>query len=297
MSLWKISIVISPEAEEAVTQLLEEVFGQPAAVYVDAQTQTTVATVYLPRAADWSAEKQVALRARLQRIAASGLIIGRSRISVTKIRREDWAESWKRHFQPIEIGRALLLKPSWSKRRPKPHQAVVILDPGLSFGTGQHPTTRFCLEQLVTVLKKGKRQSFLDIGTGSGILAIAAAKLGYQPVTAFDSDLEAVRIACANAEQNGVLKKVQLACQDLARLPMGRGRKYDLVCANLIFDLLLAERERILSRVKPGATLVLAGILRSQFPPVRKAYEEWGLRLASFKAEKEWASGAFISPN
>ena len=144
------------------------------------------------------------------------------------MRREDWAESWKRHFKPIEIGDALLVKPSWSKRRPRKNQAVVILDPGLSFGTGQHPTTAFCLREIVRLKLAKERgrlarefktrhhadepsalQSFLDIGTGSGILAIAAAKLGYQPVHAFDFDAEAVRIARANARANRVQAKSQ----------------------------------------------------------------------------------------
>ena len=106
--------------------------------------------------------------------------IGAGKIEIAKVKREDWAESWKRHFHPIEIGKTLLVKPSWSKKRPAKNQAVVILDPGLSFGTGQHPTTSFCLHQIARGRKNGTpRPSFLDIGTGSGILAIAAAKLGY----------------------------------------------------------------------------------------------------------------------
>ena len=123
------------------------------------------------------------------------------------IRHEDWAESWKRHFKPIEIGRRLLIKPSWSRRRPKPHQQVVVLDPGLSFGTGQHPTTAFCLAEVARLVKNAPARSFLDIGTGSGILAIAAARLNYQPIWAFDFDPEAVRMARANAQTNQVEKK------------------------------------------------------------------------------------------
>ena len=274
-------------------QLLEEVIGQPACVYVDARTQATIASVYAANSSDCSMAKRRALRAGLQRIKEGGLLSGPVRIAVSKIQRENWAESWKRHFKPIEIGSALLLKPSWSKRRPKTNQAMVILDPGLSFGTGQHPTTRFCLEQIVIAQKEGQTRSFLDIGTGSGILAIAARKLGYQPVTAIDSDTEAIRIARTNARQNGVLEQVRLVRQDLAQLPLRSGRKYDMVCANLIFDLLLAEKWRILGQRKPGGVLVLAGILRSQFPQVQAAYEECGVRLAAFKTEKEWASGMF----
>jgi len=272
---------------------LERIIGQPAFVYVDAEKQTTVASVYASKTSDWSAASRAALRRELQRLRAAGLPIGSGRISVEKVRREDWAESWKRHFKPIEIGSALLLKPSWSQLRPKKNQAVVVLDPGLSFGTGQHPTTRFCLEQIVAVRKPGWSQSFLDLGTGSGILAIAAARLGYRPVAATDFDPEAIRIARANAKQNGVLGKVRFICQDLLGEPIGSRQKHDVICANLIFDLLLEASARIASRLKPGGVLVLAGILRAQFPQVRAEYEKRGLRLIRSKAENEWVGGAF----
>jgi len=286
-------VLISQEAEEAVVQLLERIVGQPAFVFVDAESQVTVASVYAKRAADWSAARRARLREELRGLRADGLEVGAGRISVRKIRREDWAESWKRHFKPLEIGSALLLKPSWSRRQPKKNQKLVVLDPGLSFGTGQHPTTRFCLEQLVAARKAGKPQSFLDVGTGSGILAIAAAKLGYGPVVGFDSDPQAVRIARLNAEQNGVLVNIRLLCQELDRMRIGGPRKYDVVCANLISDLLKRECRRIVSWLKPEGVLVLAGILESQFPQVRKVYGKQGLRLISFQVEKEWASGAF----
>src|ERR1051326_5781735 len=149
------------------------------------------------------------LRQELRRLAECGLAISPGRISVEKLRRGDWGESWERHFRPIEIGSALLLKPSWSRTKPKKTQAEVVLDPGLSFGTGQHPTTRFCLEQIVAFHSPNKPQSFLDLGTGSGILAIAAAKLGYRPVLALDVDPQAIRTARANARRNGA---VRIAC-------------------------------------------------------------------------------------
>ena len=276
-----------------IASALERIIGQPAFVYVDAEKQTTVASVYASKAADWSAARQATLRRELQGLRAGGLLLGRGRISVAKVRRENWAESWKRHFKPIEIGSALLLKPSWSRRRPRRNQAVVVLDPGLSFGTGQHPTTRFCLEQIVALRKPDKLQGFLDIGTGSGILAISAARLGYRPVVGTDFDPEAIRIARANAKQNEVLGAVQLVCQDLLRQPLRSQRNYDLVCANLIFDLLLEGSARIVNRLKPGGVLVLAGILRAQFPQVRKQYEKHGLRLICSKAENEWVAGTF----
>jgi ribosomal protein L11 methyltransferase len=210
---------------------------------------------------------------------------------VRKMAWENWAESWKRHFKPIEIGARLLIKPGWSRRKPKANQAAVVLDPGLSFGTGQHATTRFCLEQIVAFRRHQRKQSMLDVGTGSGILAIAAAKLGYAPVHAFDCDPVAVRIARANAAANGVVNKVRLARKDVAAEPTPR--RHDLICANLLADLLIAERRRLAGWLKPGGRLVLAGILKLQFRDVQRAFESAGLQLVSCATEREWRSGAF----
>ncbi len=291
--MWKISLRISAEAEEAVAELLQRIFHQPASSFTDFRTgQTTVAT-YVARRPAWPRVSRRKLAAGLARMEACGLRIGPVKIVLEKVRREDWAEAWKRHFQAMEIGSALLLKPSWSRRRPRKGQAVVVLDPGLSFGTGRHPTTAFCLRQLVARRRTGQAQSFLDLGTGSGILAIAAARLGYAPVLALDSDREAVRIARANARQNGVSNQICFRHQDLARLPCRRAETWAVVCANLTAHLLLAERERILARLAPDGVLVLAGLLTSEFPGIQRAYEAAGLRLVASRAQGEWRSAAF----
>jgi ribosomal protein L11 methyltransferase len=211
------------------------------------------------------------------------------------VQARDWSESWKRHFKPIEIGRSLLVKPTWSNRVPKSGQQLVLLDPGLSFGTGQHATTHFCLTQVAKLRRAGERQSFMDMGTGSGILAIAAAKLGYAPVKAFDFDPDAVRISAENTELNGVTGAVELTQADLTKMPRGSKEKFDVVCANLIYDLLIAERDRILARLAPDGSLVLAGILATQFKAVEKAFAGAGLKLVTAKTDKEWRSGLFRS--
>ena len=291
--LLKIALRIHAAAEEPVMELLARVSGSAASVFHDLESGTVTASVYLQKASDWTPARQRELRSGLDELRQLGLDLGPATLSRKSIRREDWAESWKRHFKPMEIGRALLLKPSWSKRKPRREQALVVLDPGLSFGTGQHPTTRFCLEQIVAVRADASPRSFLDIGTGSGILAIAAAKLGYRPVEAFDFDPDSVRVARENARRNDVSRRLHLAQADLTKLPSRSAKKFDLVCANLIYDLLLAERSRILNRVAPGGTLVLAGILTTQFDLVQSAYGAKGWSLVASREEKEWKSGAF----
>ena len=295
-SLWQISVVVLPEAEEAAVELLARIFGKPAAVYTNEETKITEASVYCSRRSEWTPRRRAALVEGLETIAASGLNIGTGKILARRVAREDWSESWKRHFKPIEIGSRLLVKPSWIKRRPRARQAVVVLDPGLSFGTGNHPTTAFCLRQLAAGRKTGQRQSFWDIGTGSGILAIAAVKLGYAPVRAMDFDPEAVRVARENARQNKALEQLRIARQDITKLPARGGLKYDFICANLISNLLLAERKRITGRLQRGGRLVLAGILKEEFAEVQHAYERAGLQLAACQVEGEWKSGAFILP-
>jgi len=292
-TLWKVSVTTLPAAEDAVAELLGTAFGQPVSSYTDAETRQTVVSVYVPQKPDWSRAGRAELRSGLERVARSGLDLGPGKFSLERIRREDWAESWKRHFKPLEIGRVLLLKPSWSRRRPRKGQAAVVLDPGLSFGTGRHPTTAFCLRQLLAGRRLGEARSCLDIGTGSGILAIAAAKLGYAPVEAFDFDPQAVIVARANARRNGVLARIRFGRQDLTQLSRRVTRKYSVVCANLVSNLLLAERERILARLRPDGVLVVAGILSWEFGQVQQVFAAAGLRLIASRTEKEWRSGAF----
>jgi len=314
--VWKIAITTTVEAEEAVTELLYGIFEIPVSSYTDVETREVTVATYLDREQRraGTARGTNTLREGLKKIAACGLDIGSGKITCQKVRKQDWAESWKRHFKAIEIGSALLIKPSWIRRQPRKGQAVIVLDPGLSFGTGQHPTTSFCLQQLVECLEfrvsgfrsrkrssdansklktQNSKLSMLDIGTGSGILAIAAAKLGYAPVDAFDFDPESVRIARENSRKNGVLQKIHITRRDVTKLPLRSEKKYNLICANLISTLLNAERKRILCRLKPDGVLVLAGILNSEFASVQRHYESAGLRLIASRVEKEWRSGAF----
>jgi ribosomal protein L11 methyltransferase len=289
--LWQVSIRTTAEGEEAVGCLLERTFGQAPSVYRSEKTGEIVVTVY---PTGWPAPQR-AVRAGLEQALEDmrgwRLDLGQARLTIRPLRRENWAESWKRHFHPIEIGRRLLVKPGWSRRRARAGQRVVILDPGLSFGTGQHPTTLFCLQQLARFRRKGEEQSFLDLGCGSGILAIAAAKMGYRPVLALDNDPEAVRASRDNIKRNRV--RVVLSCADLTRLPLVPRRRFDVICANLICDLLAGEAGRLRNWLKPGGKLVAAGILRREFPELEKKLQRFGLTLVESQVDKEWKSGQF----
>jgi ribosomal protein L11 methyltransferase len=292
--MWQVSIAASAETEEAVAQLFEETFAIPATVYCDARTGKRIVSAY-PSSLHLSPRLvRAALLAALRALPRAAIGLRPPRLTVKKLPREDWANSWKRHFKPMEIGRHLLIKPGWSKRRPRPGQRVILLDPGLSFGTGHHATTAFCLEQLAACRRPGTRQSFLDIGTGSGILAIAAAKLGYTLVEAFDFDPESIRVSRQNVKRNRVQSRVHPSRRDLTRLPMQTRRRWNVICANLMAGLLASQAEKICARLQLGGQLIVAGILRSEFRLLRHIFVTLGLTLAEFRVNREWQSGRFV---
>ena len=286
-----ISVTTSLEAEDAVAELLTTLIGGAAACYFNLETRVSLVSVFSEK--PLKPQLRAEILDGLRRLKEYGLDIAPGTVQIAKVKREDWAESWKRHFKAFEVGSALLVKPSWIKREARQNQAVVVLDPGLSFGTGQHPTTSFCLSEIVRGRKNGTARSFLDIGTGSGILAIAAAKLNFQPVKAFDFDPESVRVAKANARVNRVNGKIQITRGDVTKLALKPAKKFDLVCANLISNLLMAEKKKIAAQMKTDGTLVLAGILAVEFAEVEKSFATCGLKLVAAKTENEWRSGAF----
>ena len=214
------------------------------------------------------------------------------------LKKEDWAEVWKLHFKPLVISDRLAFSPSWEKFQPKPGQLVITLDPGMSFGTGQHATTKFCLSSLdrfILELKQaGKTDiSMLDAGSGSGILAIAAKKLGCARVDAFDIDPDTIPIAQENAEINGIDTR-GILFRTASLLEFRSDIQYDLVAANILSSALIAGRDKLLSFCHPGTKLMLAGILDSEYNTVKHAFESSGRCRELFSAqEKEWRGGAF----
>jgi ribosomal protein L11 methyltransferase len=290
-ALWELRVGTVPSGEESVAALLGAACGQPAVCATNLLTGRSRVSVYVAAGQLPDASARAEIQRRLRQCQHAGVPCGPLRLA--RVRREDWAESWKRHFPPLEIGRALLVRPSWSRRHGRRGQAVVTLDPGLSFGTGQHATTAFCLGQLVAARQADVEQSCLDVGTGSGILALAAARLGYAPVKAFDFDPFAVRVARANVAANGLTAQLRPRVADVRRMPVTSREQYDVVCANLLADLLIEVRATLVGRLAPGGRLVVAGILREEFAAVQAAFVAAGLRLVASRAEKEWRSGAF----
>lgn len=202
----------------------------------------------------------------------------------------DWAESWKRFFSVMRISPRLVVRPPWEQYAAQDGEQVIVMDPGMSFGTGRHATTQACLRFLDELAADGVGRSVLDLGCGSGILAIAAAKLGFAPVHGVDNDPEAVRSARANGTVNGVT--ATFAEDDLATC----AAQADIVVANVLAGVLCAHAARVAATVRParGHALLLSGILDSQYGAVRAAYAAVGFMEARSLLIGEWRSGWFV---
>ncbi len=204
---------------------------------------------------------------------------------------QDWLAEWKRGYDPIEIGERLLIAPSWKLDEVKDSSRIVIqIDPGMAFGTGTHETTRGCLEMLEKFWRGG---ALLDAGTGTGILAIAAAKLAPgSRVVGFDVDPEAIAVAQENASLNGVVDEIELEVNELSSY---LSRNFDLVLANLTAEVILPLAEDLARVVKQNGVLVVSGILREQGDEITSALGTQKLKLIETKPDGEWLTFALKS--
>lgn len=282
------------ESPEAAAELLSGL-GYEVSSWKNAETKEIHLTLYFQEESACR-EAMERLRRSLAEFASFGIQL--EDLAFHTLKKEDWAEVWKLHFKPLIISDRLAFAPSWEKFQPKSGQILITLDPGMSFGTGQHATTKFCLSSLdrfIAALRQGgeTRISMLDAGSGSGILAIAAKKLGCSRVDAFDIDSDTIPIAQENAAMNGIGPQ-EILFQPASLLGYQSDIQYDLVAANILSSALIAGRDRLLSFCHPGTKLMLAGILDSEYSTVRTAFESTGRCRELFSSqEKEWRGGAF----
>ena len=265
--------------------------------YRDVEESLTQVQIYFP---DPEPPKTVAddIAEAKRRLSDALAIVGaEAAIEVGTIPDEDWKLSYRRHFTTERIGSRLVVRPPWE---PMPAEGVVVtLDPGLSFGTGKHETTRACLEYIDELSREGG--SFLDMGCGSGILSIAAAKLGFSPVAGFDVDADAVQASTENAAANGVEAKFFRHALGGARTDengdpvregpesLPTGTRCDLVAANILGPLLIRYADEIVGAV--GRRLVVSGILNTLYPEVLAAFRSRGLHEVSRRTLGEWTTG------
>lgn len=195
----------------------------------------------------------------------------------------DWNENWKKYFKAFEIGEKLAVCPSWEEYDNKDSRTVISLDPGAAFGTGSHATTSLCLEILERRVTNDT--AVLDIGTGSGILAIAADLLGAKSAIGVDIDAQSVKTAIQNAEINGVSEKTEFLVGDLADKISG---KYDIVCANIVADVVIRLFDNVADFMKEDGILIVSGIIDMRAAEVEKSAVEHGFTIAESLTREEW---------
>jgi ribosomal protein L11 methyltransferase len=202
------------------------------------------------------------------------------------VNEEDWAEAWKAHYHPVRIGQRLLIRPLWIEMETAPADVVLALDPGMAFGTGTHPTTQLCLEALEALVQPGVQ--VLDLGCGSGILSIAAVKLGAAYALALDIDPIAVKVTEENAEVNGVLDKIT-AQEGSLETVITSARRFDLLVANIIAKVIIQMAENHLGEaVRPGGLAIFSGIIDNQADDVEAALRETGLEPYKRRHMGDW---------
>lgn len=211
-------------------------------------------------------------------------------VSASSIREEDWAENWKQYFKPFRVGRHLVVKPSWESWDRQPGDLIIEIDPGMAFGTGTHETTALCIELIEQFYAGG---ALLDIGTGSGILAIAAALLGASQVTAIDIDPDAVRVARENVELNGLSHAVTVEQGDLLKGVRG---VYDFAVANILAPVICMLAGPLTQYLKPGGCFVCSGIIREKHDDVWQALTAAGYEILMEKERGDWCAFAARKP-
>jgi ribosomal protein L11 methyltransferase len=208
-------------------------------------------------------------------------------VDLKLVREEDWSREWQKHFSTCRIGSRLVIKPSWEEYAPRGKDVVIEMDPGMAFGTGTHPTTRMCLERVEALVARSDPaiRSMLDVGTGSGIVSIAAAKLGVERILAIDIDPTALSCARKNAGINRVTHRVAVGDERLEEI----GEQFDLIIANILSEILLKLRRDLLKRLSARGILVLSGILARDAHKLENAFSSKKYRLLDSVLQGEWA--------
>ena len=210
-----------------------------------------------------------------------------AKLTISGVCEEDWANSWKAYYKPIEIGEKIVIVPAWEKYEAPEGKLVVRMDPGMAFGTGSHETTRLVIGLLEKYVRGGER--VLDVGCGSGILAICAAKLGARECKAYDIDPVAVKVARENVKDSG-LSNVECDVSDLLRGVDKTGGTYDVICANIVADIIIRMTPDIGVHMGDNSVILASGIITERAADVIECFEKHGLRIIEKAEENGWCA-------
>jgi ribosomal protein L11 methyltransferase len=280
---WELTVAVPADASEGLTNFVWEL-GALGVVEEETPAGAPRLRAFFPETADTAR-----LSASVDRYLAALHALGFDAVAtpaVASIADEDWAEAWRAHFAPFRVGRGLVVAPPWDTPSAD-GRAILTIEPGRAFGTGQHATTAGCLELLEDVVARERPARAIDLGTGSGILAIAAARLGVPEVVALDSDPDAVASASANVARNGLADRVRCRLADAADVELPAA---PLVLANLLAAAHHALAPRYARLVAPGGTLVAGGCLEAEADDVSAALARRGLARRAVVTLEGWTS-------
>lgn len=222
--------------------------------------------------------------------AINGLLVydfdlGHNHVQIVEVDEEDWATAWKKYYKPVKVSKSITITPTWESYTPQDGETIIELDPGMAFGTGTHPTTVLCIQALDRTIKGGER--VVDVGTGSGVLSIAAAKLGAEQVLALDLDDVAVVSARQNIALNQLEAKISVKQNNLLQ---GVSGNYDIVVANILAEIVVQCIQDAAAILKPGGSFITSGIIKRKKQEVKDALLEGGFTINEVVEMEDWVA-------
>ena len=307
MKWTEVLIKVDPQAVEAVTDILYGLGAQGVAIdepvdverlredelywdYIDEKllendTEETKIMAYFSEEETNLPEKIAVIREKIKNLTEFGLSIGSGAVELSNVNQEDWESAWKQYFKPVHVTDRIVVKPEWEEYSPQEGEIVIEIDPGMAFGTGTHETTSMCINQIEKNLKAGDR--VIDIGSGSGILSMAAVLLGAQRATGVDLDPVAVRVALENVELNNLQDKIEILHGNLTDVIR---EKADIVVANIMADIILILLEDVREFIKDDGLFISSGIIQEKRAAVEARLLEKNFSIVEVETKGEWCA-------
>lgn len=307
MKWTEVLIKVDPQAVEAVTDILYGLGAQGVAIdepvdvqklredelywdYIDEKllendTEETKIMAYFSEEETNLPEKIAVIKEKIRNLTEFGLSIGSGTVELSNVNQEDWESAWKQYFKPVHVTDRIVVKPEWEEYSPQEGEIVIEIDPGMAFGTGTHETTSMCINQIEKNLKAGDR--VIDIGSGSGILSMAAVLLGAEKATGVDLDPVAVRVALENVELNNLQDKIEILNGNLTDVIR---EKADIVVANIMADIILILLEDVREFIKDDGLFISSGIIQEKRAAVEARLLEKNFSIVEVETKGEWCA-------